>query len=155
MPVMDVDETEWPLLVQTFDGHQSDGDLAYFEGRMLDVFARNEEFVTLCLVRKYDTNFVHIRRLGEFTKEHRGAFQLNCKGSAIVIPSPSFRFILSSFYLMVPMPHPTLVCEDVARAEPWLVHRLKEAKLPIPPCLQTPGTLAGRFGDQLAPSTGA
>jgi hypothetical protein len=42
------------------------------------------------------------------------------------------------------MPHPAIVCEDAARAEPWLLHRLKEARTPIPRSLQTPGTLAAR-----------
>lgn len=144
MPVIDVDETEWPLLIQTFDGYQSDTDVAYFERRMLEVFARSEAFVSIVHVRKYEANAAHIRRLATFTKDHRGPLEAHCRGSAIVIPSPSFRFILSSFYLMVPMPHPTLICEDTARAVPWLVHRLKEARLQIPASLQPPGAAAER-----------
>jgi hypothetical protein len=142
--VIDVDETDWPLVVQTFGGQQTDEDVAHFQSRMAEVLIRREDFVSLCYVREYAMNLGHIRRLGEFTREHRGAFEAFCKGAAIVIPSPSFRFILSSFYLMVPMTHPTLICEDVARAEPWLVHRLKEAKMPIVRPLQAPGRLARR-----------
>jgi hypothetical protein len=144
MHVIDVDETEWPLLIQTFDGRQTDTDIAYFESRMLEVFARREGFVSLVHVRKYEANAAHIRRLATFTKENRGPLEAHCKGSAIVIPSPSFRFLLSSFYLMVPMPHPTLICEETSRAAPWLVHRLKEARLQIPAPLQAPGAVAER-----------
>jgi hypothetical protein len=144
MACIEVDETDWPLVLQTFDGHQTDDDVARFERRMAEVLARGEDFVTLCYVREYAMNLEHIQRLAEFTKSRRGAFETFCKGGAIVIPSPSFRFILSSFYLMIQPPHPTLVCEEAARAEPWLLHRLKEAKLPIPHSLQAPGRLARR-----------
>jgi hypothetical protein len=141
---MDVDESEWPLVVQTFDGDQTDADVDHFEQRMVEVVHRGEPFVTLCYIRRYAMNLAHIDRLAAFTKHHRGALEAFCKGNAIIIPSPSFRFILSSFYMMVPMPHPAIVCEDAARAGPWLVHRLKEAGMPIPRSLQTPGTLAAR-----------
>jgi hypothetical protein len=144
MSCIEVDETDWPLVLQTFDGQQTDDDVAHFEHRMAEVLARGEDFVTLCYIREYSMNLGHIRRLGDFTKSRRGAFEAFCKGGAIVIPSPSFRFILSSFYLMVPLPHPTLICEDAARAEPWLLHRLKEAKMIIPHSLQAPGRLAHR-----------
>jgi hypothetical protein len=144
MPCIEVDEGDWPLVLQTFDGQQTDSDIAHFEHRMAEVLERGEDFVTLCYIREYTMDLGHVRRLSDFTKSRRGAFEAFCKGGAIVIPSPSFRFILSSFYLMVPYPHPTLVCEDAARAEPWLVHRLKDAKMPIPRSLQAPGRLANR-----------
>jgi hypothetical protein len=144
MPCIEVDDSDWPLVVQIFDGDQTDADVDHFVRRMVEVLGRGQPFVTLCYIRKYAMNLRHIDRLAGFTKQIRGALEAFCKGNAIIIPSPSFRFILSSFYLMVPMPHPAIVCEDVARAEPWLLHRIKEAGMPIPRSLQTPGTLAAR-----------
>jgi hypothetical protein len=141
---MDVDETRWPLVVQTFDGYQNDEDVAHFERRMVDVLGRGESFVLMCIIRRYAMNLGHVDRLAAFTRKNRGALEAFCRGNAIVIPSPSFRFILSSFNLMVLTRHPTIVCEDVARAEPWLVHRLKEAGLPVPHSFHTSGTASRR-----------
>jgi hypothetical protein len=55
-----------------------------------------------------------------------------CKGSALVVPFPTFRFVLSSFYLFYVPPYPVVVFDDAAPAEAWILQRMKNQGMPIP-----------------------
>jgi hypothetical protein len=128
---MELDDSHWPLVVQTFDGQQTDEDVEYFLKRREEICARARPFVVLTYIGDYALNLGHVARLGEALKGDVRAREL-CKGSAILAPSPSFRFVLSSFYLITKIPFPHIVCEDEATAETWLRQRLFEERLPLP-----------------------
>jgi hypothetical protein len=136
MGVMDIDDRDWPLVVQTFDGLQTDADVDRFLLHKAEIYARGAPFVSLTYVGTYSLNYAHVARFAEATKLDPQS-KLLCRGSAIIVPAPSFRFVISSFYLMARIPYPHIVCDDAASAESWLRVRLREAQLPIPDCLRT------------------
>jgi hypothetical protein len=136
MAVMDIDDRHWPLIVQTFDGLQTDDDVERFLLHKAEIYARGLPFVSLTFVETYSLNYAHINRLAEAMKLDPPRKAL-CRGSAIVCPGPSFRFVISSFYLIARIPYPHIVCDDAAAAESWLRVRLREAQLGIPDYLRT------------------
>jgi hypothetical protein len=133
---MNIDDHHWPLVVQTFDGLQTDEDVERFLANRAKIYARAAPFVTMTYIGAYSLNTRHISRLAEATKASTEAKVL-CRGAAIVVPSPSFRFVISAFYLIAKIPYPHIVCDDTSSAETWLCARLTDALLPIPERLRT------------------
>jgi hypothetical protein len=131
MVVMDIDDRHWPLVVQTFDGLNTDEDVESFLARKARIYERGAPFVTLTYIGAYAWNVAHVQRMGEAMKSEPQSRAL-CRGCAIIAPSPSFRFVISSFYLIARIPYPHVVCDDLASAESWLRQRLRESHLPIP-----------------------
>ncbi len=133
---MRVDATCFPLVLQFLDGKQTDEDVDLFVQALADVFARGESFVTLIQIRDYAMVWSHLARIAGQMKR----MQLrNCKGAALVIPSPTFRFVLSSYYLLHVPTHPVAVFDEARPAESWALQRMKEEGLPIPEVLRNVG----------------
>jgi hypothetical protein len=147
-----VDDAHWPVVTMVFDGKQSDEDIEHFIRKMDEVHGRCEPFVVLALLRARAAdlaNIAHVKRVGAWAKaggERSNAF---CKGSAIVAPSSSARFLISSFFLVFVPSYPMVAFEDTPAAVAWLRQRLAETGLPVPPTLASlegpePSTLAAR-----------
>jgi hypothetical protein len=132
---MQVDASYWPLVVATFDGQQTDEDLEYYIARMDEVHARRQPFVALTVARSYANSFAHVRRLGAWAKATASIQKEFCKGGAIVVPSSSGRFLISSFLLIYVPPFPMVVLEDMRTAVPWVKQRLVEANMLVPPSI--------------------
>jgi hypothetical protein len=113
--LIQVDDLNWPVVVTTFNGQQTDEDVEYCMRRMDAVRARREPFVALSVMREYANNLSHLRRLGTWAKANNKAEVEYCKGSAIVLPSTSARFLISSFFLIVVPPFPMVSFDDLPR----------------------------------------
>src|SRR5258708_843621 len=133
---MRVDATDFPLVVQTFDGKQTDEDVAEFLRQIDSVYARQEPFVTLTHIRDYALILSHVARIGAHLKRYPKDL---CKGSALVVPFPTFRFILSSFYLAYVPPNPIVLFDQRAPAEEWVLRRMKEEGMRVPVGLKAAG----------------
>jgi hypothetical protein len=132
---MQVDVSYWPIVVATFDGEQTDEDLEYYIGRMNEVHARREPFVALTLARSYAHNFSHVRRLAAWARATVAVQKALCRGAAIVVPSSSGRFLISSFLLVFVPPFPMAVLDDQGSAVGWIKRRLVEANMLVPPSI--------------------
>jgi hypothetical protein len=122
--------------VHILDGKQTDADVDEYLREVAAVYARNQPFITIAYIRDYAMILSHVGRIAESAKRLP---QERCKGSALVIPFPTFRFILSSFYLLYVPPHPVVVFEKAEPAELWARQRLKDVGLPIPEALRAAG----------------
>jgi hypothetical protein len=140
---MQVDASYWPLVVATFDGQQTDEDLEYYIARMDEVHARRQPFVALTVARSYANNFGHVRRLGAWAKTTVSIQKEFCRGAAIVVPSSSGRFLISSFLLIFVPPFPMVVLEDMRTALSWVKQRLAEANMLVPPSIAKLELIAG------------
>jgi hypothetical protein len=131
-----IDATAFPLVVHMLDGKQTDEDLDFYLQDVSKVYARRQPFVTIAYVRDYAGEWSHIKRIADRMKTLPLHY---CKGSALVISSPTFRFILSSYYLLQVPPHPTVVFELAQPAEEWVAGILKQEGLPVPARLRAAG----------------
>ncbi len=124
-----VDATAFPFVAHILDGKQTDEDLETYLQDVSRLYARREAFVSIAYVRDYAGEWSHIRRIADRMKSLPLHF---CKGSALVIPSTTFRFVLSSYYLLHVPPHPTVVFEQAQPAEEWVAARLRQEGLLVP-----------------------
>jgi hypothetical protein len=131
-----IDTTSFPLVVTILDGKQTDADVDEYLREIAKLYARGDSFVTLAHIQDYAMTLSHVGKIAEAMKRlpiH------HCKGSALAIPFPTFRFILSSYYLLHVPPHPIVVFEQRRQAEQWALQRLKDVGLPIPEALRAAG----------------
>jgi hypothetical protein len=140
-----VDDANWPLVLTTFDGQQSDDDVEYYMRRMDGIHARGEPFVALTILRSYSNNLSHLKRLGGWAKARSNRPAESCKGSAIVLPSTAARFLISSFLLLFVPPFPMVSFDDLPAAVAWLKRQLVAVGLPIPATLESLGGEAVRI----------
>lgn len=133
---MRVDATGFPLVRQILDGKQTDEDLDAFAHDLGQVFARREPFVALIHIRDYAINWSHLGRLASKMKHMPSRY---CRGAALAVASPTFRFVLSSYYLLHMPQHPVVVFDEVPPAEAWALQKLKDEGLPIPEALRNAG----------------
>jgi hypothetical protein len=128
---MRVELADFPLVVQTFDGEQSEDDVDAYLGELDRIYGRGQPFVGITYIRQYASNLAQIQRFGNWMKKNRPVLHLN-KGTALVLPSPSFRFILSSFYLIVTPPFPLVLFSTDEQAHEWLKKKLRQEGMPVP-----------------------
>jgi hypothetical protein len=133
---MRVDATSFPLVVHTLDGKQTDEDVDAYLQEVAAIFARRQPFVGITYIEEYAMVWSHIGRLGAQMEQMPLEY---CKGAALVMPFPTFRFILSSYYLIHVPPHPVVVFDHAQPAEAWTLQRLKDEGLPVPALLKATG----------------
>jgi hypothetical protein len=133
---MRVDATCFPLVVHTLDGKQTDEDVDAYLRDVAQIYKRRQPFVAITYVKDYAMIWSHIGRLGAQMKQMPMEY---CKGAALVVPFPTFRFILSSYYLIHVPPHPIVVFDDAPPAEAWALQKLKDEGLPVPAGLKAAG----------------
>jgi hypothetical protein len=136
-PSIEVDDSHWPVVVSTHDGQQTNADVEHFIECIDRAHDRREPFVVLALVRRFDSNLSHVKRLGTWGKNRSHVHSEMCKGVALVLPSSAARFLVSSFFLIFVPPFPFDSFDDVRPAVAWLRRRLVDVGLPVPASLAT------------------
>jgi hypothetical protein len=131
-----VDDTHWPLALCTFRGTPCAEDVESWLADMGALYARGKRFVMLADVATNRHDLSHVRRIGEWAREHRAVIRATCAAAAVMVQSPWQRFVISAFYLVVPPPCPMAVFDDSRSAAAWLRERAEEDGLPVPPYLE-------------------
>lgn len=122
---LDIDESRFPLVVFTQTGVMDDKEFDRFLGATAAHLDRRTPFAYA-----YEFNFSHrppngrVARQAEFVKAHREALARYCVGISFVFHSPIFRFAISSFLLIQPLPMPYEVCKSREAALAWSTRRL-------------------------------
>jgi hypothetical protein len=132
---MRVDDSHWPVVISTHDGPQSDQDVDEFMRRIDSIHARHEPFVIMTIIKSFDSNLAHVKRLAAWGNARSSVHKQTCKGVALVLASSSGRFIVSSFFLIFMPAFPFVSFDNVPSAIGWLRRRLLEAGLTVPASL--------------------
>jgi hypothetical protein len=127
-----IDESRWPIIDITFDGLQTGPDIELFIDAMERLGDATERFAILTEIRSYRPERGHVRRLASWMMGIEDFGDI-CVAIAMVIPSDSFRFLLSSFFLMASIPRPYVITKDRAEAEAFLEDHLQRAGISIDP----------------------
>ncbi len=114
------DTSEWPLVRMTVDGQQSDADVEELLKHFGELIDRGEPYYMLAEVRSYSVDFGHVKRIAQWTLEHRQRVLEGVAGAVLLIPSDTFRMMLSTFFLVTPIPVPFLVTKSLEEASDFL-----------------------------------
>ncbi len=133
MRAIEVITDDWPLVKFRIDGKQTDADVDHYLTEFEALFHRDEPFLALTEVGEFDANFGHIKRIAQWTKSTSELAAKCCRGGALVVKSDSFRFILSSFLLVTPMPNPFVCLKSREEALKWLHEKAVEEGIELGP----------------------
>ncbi len=124
--MIEVNESQWPLVVVTHSGKVTLGDLeAYFavQGAWL---AAERLHVVMVVVRDLQPwESAVIRRQATWIKEHQSALRRCNPGVALVLPSLWLKGLLRAILWLQPLPQPYVVCGTVEEAMAWLGERVR------------------------------
>ncbi len=126
---------QWPLVHQIIDGKQTDEDIDEFIRVWGEIMDRGDACATLTEVRQYSANPGHVKRLAEWAIQERERIGEQCIGNAFLVKTGTFRFVLSSFFLVTPMPYPFTVVQERDEAILWLRAEALKTGLKLPPDL--------------------
>jgi hypothetical protein len=126
-----IDESRWPVIDITFDGLQTGPDIELFIEAMERLNDAPSRFGILAEIRRYRPERKHVMRLASWIMGIEDFGDI-CVAIALVIPSDSFRFLLSTFFRIATIPRPFVITKDRAEAEEWLVQHMKQAGMDVP-----------------------
>ena len=120
------DRSRWPIVVATFEGDHDRETVEGFMDVMDELYARGERFVTVYDIQEYkgsDARFV--KRVGQWYADRKREIEGLEAGMAMVIPSDTFRFMLSTAMLVARFPENYAVVNSVAEGIAWAEERLR------------------------------
>ncbi len=132
MSVISINTDQWPLVVQVFNGQQTDADIEQFMKDFEALLAREEPFVVITEMREFASNLTHVRKFAEWSKAEGHRSKKYCLGNAFLTDSAAFSFVLSSFFLLSAMPFPHKMAKDREQAIAWLRELANEGALKLP-----------------------
>ncbi|MDC0674911.1 hypothetical protein [Nannocystis radixulma] len=105
-----LDLSHLPLVLTRFDGEQTLDEVEEYIGRMAEVHARRQPYLSITWMRRYARGSEHTERIGRWIKDTEELTRQYCLGVAMISQSTGFRFALAAIFLIRPMPCPYLVC---------------------------------------------
>ncbi len=132
MAGVEVSTQHWPVLLVKFDGEQTMDDVDYFIREMNAVHARKAPYASISLMRKYSSERTQVQKVAQWMKQTADFPRQYCVGTGIVSQSLGFRFLLSSIFLVRPMPCPYQVCSSFDEALAWVRVKGKARGLDVP-----------------------
>ena len=132
MAGVEITTEHWPLLLVKFDGEQTMRDVDYFISEMSAAQARKVPYASISLMRKYSSERSQVQKVALWMKQTADESRRWCVGNGIVSQSLGFRFLLSSIFLVKPMPCPYQVCSSWDEAVGWIRGVAAKAGLDIP-----------------------
>jgi hypothetical protein len=88
--------------------------------------------VSISWMKKYATDPKQVSRVAHWMKETGHLSTKYCLGTGIVTQSLGFRFLLSSIFLIKPMPCPYQVCKSFAEAFTFVTGEATKHDLALP-----------------------
>ncbi len=113
-PTVEVDATEFPLVVTRYRGAVSDKDFeAHLRAMTSTMHLADKTAVVLDTTHGSARSVASLRMLREWMDAEHEAMAQRVAGVALVIPSAAVRFVLSTFLLTADVPHPFEVVDTL------------------------------------------
>src|SRR5215470_8766568 len=100
---------QWPVVFTKFDGDQTLEDLAALKRTINAMHQRKQKYVVVNWMRRYGRGRLELQRTGEMIKETEAGTRDYCMAFAMVADSVGFRFLMSTVFLIRPLPSPYIV----------------------------------------------
>lgn len=133
MAGFEVDTGNWPIVLVKLDGQQTMADCDGFIAAMDALHARKQPYVSISWMRRYSNDRAQVQRVARWMKETAPLTKELCVANGIVTQSLGFRFLLSSIFLIRPMPCPYQVCASFEEASTFVREQAMRRGMILPP----------------------
>ncbi len=114
MPIT-VDTAQWPV-ARILWTETTDAALDVYERDTRAYLARKQPYVSITWIGYYKSTSEQRTRIAKMTGEMSPLAKTYCAFSTMIAPSAAFRFALSGFLLLRPLPMPYEVCKTFEEA---------------------------------------
>jgi hypothetical protein len=135
---IDIDVSIPGLVFSRFDGEQTLAELDRYIGRYNDVLKAGKPYIGINWMKRHTRNRELARRMGQWMKDTDAVTKELVCGAAIITTSTTFRFLLSSVFLIKPMSCPYTVCASLSEADRFLRPVAALRRLALPTVLRSP-----------------
>ena len=133
MAGFEVDTDNWPIVMVKLDGQQTMADCDGFIAAMDALHARKEAYVSISWMRRYSNDRAQVQKFARWMKQTGHLTKQWCVANGIVTQSLGFRFVLSSIFLVRPMPCPYQVCASFDEAASFVREQARRRNMILPP----------------------
>jgi len=113
-------------------GQQTDEDLERYFQATYEYHRRDQPFVVITWVHSYKNSPGHRDRLARFISDTDAVTRKHCVAGAMIHTSGALRFILSTVFLVKPLPMPYTVCGTLPEALTFLRGHATQRRLSLP-----------------------
>jgi len=126
MGSIQVNDTNFPLVVVTFEGSVSDQEFERYLARLDTLWGRNVRSAIVLEASRADRSPATQRRMqAEWLKKNDYLLRAHSAGTAFVISSALVRGSLTAILWLQPLPTPYIVVATLAEAERWARRQLQ------------------------------
>lgn len=133
MAGVEITSEHWPVVLVKFDAEQTMEDCERFIRAMDEIHRRNRPYASISYMRRYNTDREQVQRVARWMRDTAEETRRLCVGTGIVTRSLGFRFLLSSIFLVRPMPCPYQVCGSFDEAWRFVHDEGGKRGLIVPP----------------------
>lgn len=127
MSAIEFDDTQWPLVIVTFEGVSTEPEFDDYLRRMSGYLARKETIATvLDATRAGPTPPTQRRKQAEWMRENEAVLRRQSAGTAFVISSAVVRGVLTAILWLQPIPQEHVVVATRAEGIRWAREQLRK-----------------------------
>jgi hypothetical protein len=109
-PTIDFRMDQWPVVFIKIDGEQTLADFDEYIATFNEMYKRQERFSIVTFLKRYSVKTEIVGRIGRWFKETEPLIKKYWISNAMVSQSAGFRFLVSTVYLIKPLPISSRVC---------------------------------------------
>jgi len=133
VPALTVESDKPPLLRFVLNGKQTLEDAELYCKTIDRALERKEHYGVIHIVKDFGTDLAVASQIAKWSISKTTELKEYCLGGACVVKSGTFRFILSSFSLVTPMPSPVKLVETEEDGVAWLEQQFEKRGLTLKP----------------------
>ena len=126
MANLSVDLSHFPLVILTLDGPQDAEDAKVYTDAIDEVLARQQPYAVLHRINQFGSSLAAARIIATWSLKNTKALRQYCLGGAVIVQSETFRFLLSSFQLITPLPAPVELVKTEEAGLLWIHQKFAE-----------------------------
>jgi hypothetical protein len=130
---IDTDLRHLPFVFSRFDGEQTRDELDGHIALLAPIYRAKKPWVSITFANHYSRELWFLRRMAAWIKETETPVRDYCVAVAIVAKSPGLSFVLSTVFLIQPLPCPYKVCHSLEEANAFVRAEAAKRGLVLPP----------------------
>jgi len=129
---------QWPVVFAKLDGEQTVADLQAHFAEFEAVLGRKQRFAQITWLKSYSRDPELNKTTAKWFKQREKAMKETCVGVAHISSSLGFRFVLSTVFLLKPLPVPYTVSPSFADAMEFVRGQASKYGLALPADVKRP-----------------
>jgi len=125
-----IDEAQFPIINVTFTGESADTEnFPLYLSEVKQTYDHQKKLAIIFDASKAVLPALSFQQMqAQWLKDNTQLMKDFCAGTAYIIPNIIIRNVLKAIFSFQSQPVPYIICEDVSKAEAWIIKQLADLK---------------------------